>query len=334
MKRLIYTSSIQPDLQLSDLVQMMERSSRANRKHGLTGLLIFTSRNFAQWIEGEDDAVDALFAKIEKDYRHFHCRKREDVVISQRQWPRWAMNLGLIVDGDIPFVQEDTGQRVNLHTEAQEIELLHRRFFEAVAQLPNLRESLLPKFQEAVAPEPLETSPRKALHQEEAKHLILLGRKLVDLYDQKRAKGVYELVSGSTVWAQTTHQLETMAYRLPQNREAWDGARWEYKPVAHTSTPTGFESCSTTVPFWLYAQAATKLNLPKDYRELPLWLSAFPDLPFRFIKDRQLALMGQLVARPATLKELQTEHPEHGQRLECDLMALVWSGHLKVLPDD
>ncbi len=142
MKRLIYTSSIHPDLRLSSLVDIMEQSSRANIHYGVTGLLIFTARNFAQWLEGENAVVDALYANIEKDPRHYGCIKREDTPITQRQWPRWAMNLGLIVDGDIPFVQSDKGQRVDLHTESQTIELLHARFFESATQLPSLKVSL------------------------------------------------------------------------------------------------------------------------------------------------------------------------------------------------
>ncbi len=179
-----------------------------------------------------------------------------------------------------------------------------------------------------------ELSQRTALRQLRARHLISLGAKLVNLFDQKRPKGVYQLLQGDALWVQTTHTLETVFYRLPPEPDDWDHSRWQRQPMAIDAAPVGFESSSTTLPFWLYAQVTEKLHLPKTHRELPLWLTAFPDLPFRFIKDRQLALMGQLVARPATLQELQTEHPEHGTRLECDLLALVWSGHLQVLPDD
>lgn len=141
MKRLIYTSNINPDFPLTGLVQIMEQAVRANKIHGVTGLLIFTSLNFAQWLEGEDHVVDRLYANIIKDVRHSQCTKREDTPIAQRHWPRWAMNLGLLVNGDTPFVGKDPAQRVNLNSDSQSIESLHTRFFEAAKQLPSLQVS-------------------------------------------------------------------------------------------------------------------------------------------------------------------------------------------------
>ena len=182
--------------------------------------------------------------------------------------------------------------------------------------------------------EEFESTQRKAQRQLKARHLVSLGSKLVELFELRRPPGVYQLVTPHNVWAQTTETLKSLAYRLPHEPKDWEGAHWERKPVTQDTLPLGMHTSSTMLPLWLYAQVADKLRLPKKYRDLPLWLPHFPDLAVRFLKDHQLALMGQLVAQPATLEELKAQHPEHGDRLECDLMALVWSGHLQVLPDD
>jgi hypothetical protein len=138
MKRLIYTSTVSPRLQLSDLMDVMRQARVANQRHQISGILIFSSRFFAQWLEGEKREVDQLFANICIDPRHFNCIKREEVDISVRRWSGWAMSLGLIIGSDIWSTGADHSQRVNFHEESNNLEQLHQRFYEAAAQLPSL----------------------------------------------------------------------------------------------------------------------------------------------------------------------------------------------------
>lgn len=49
---------------------IIDRSTRWNASMGVTGALAFTERHFAQSIEGDEDTIRALMARIENDQRH------------------------------------------------------------------------------------------------------------------------------------------------------------------------------------------------------------------------------------------------------------------------
>lgn len=74
MKRVVYrsTSTLGPnDTGILDILRAIDRN---NARAGLTGLLWFDGVFFLQAIEGEDDAVDRLFAKLRVDPRHRSLR--------------------------------------------------------------------------------------------------------------------------------------------------------------------------------------------------------------------------------------------------------------------
>jgi hypothetical protein len=179
-----------------------------------------------------------------------------------------------------------------------------------------------------------EGNQRNAQRHLEVRHLVNIGRHLVSLFNTTRSPGTYQLTRGDSMWVQTTHTLTSLAYRLPDRMEIWAEAHWQRKPLQAQTLPVGFTSTTTTLAFWLFAQVADDLHLVGEYRKQPLWLAQLPDFPMRYVKDRQLALMSILLATPMSLEELKVQHPEQGPRLECDLQSLVWSGHLKLLPDD
>ncbi|VVS97872.1 putative Sensors of blue-light using FAD [Sphingomonas sp. EC-HK361] len=62
-----------------------------NRDLNLTGLLVVTPRNFAQYLEGEGDAVSAVMTSICRDLRHERVVIVPPPQISYRRFPTWRL---------------------------------------------------------------------------------------------------------------------------------------------------------------------------------------------------------------------------------------------------
>ncbi len=77
-----------------------------NPRFGITGLLVFGSGIFFQWLEGPRDNVTSLFKIISSDPRHSHVvlLTQEDE-FRERLFPNWDMELVEAVD--ISAVLED-----------------------------------------------------------------------------------------------------------------------------------------------------------------------------------------------------------------------------------
>ncbi|WP_420457024.1 BLUF domain-containing protein [Rubrivirga sp.] len=78
MHALLYRSRARPGLLASDLNDIIATAQAHNPTIGVTGLLLYGELSaipgapgeFVQWIEGPEDAVEALYARIENDPRH------------------------------------------------------------------------------------------------------------------------------------------------------------------------------------------------------------------------------------------------------------------------
>jgi hypothetical protein len=106
---LIYLSRSSRDLSEADLLELLRSSRENNLKTGMTGLLLHKDGNFLQLLEGEKEAVTALFAKISDDDRHFNVTKLLEGPCEARQFPGWSMgfqNLRSIAAGDVPGFSE------------------------------------------------------------------------------------------------------------------------------------------------------------------------------------------------------------------------------------
>ena len=67
---IVYCSRASDGVDDAVVDRIIETARRHNAEHGITGLLVFGSGIFFQWLEGPQESVLALMALIQKDPRH------------------------------------------------------------------------------------------------------------------------------------------------------------------------------------------------------------------------------------------------------------------------
>lgn len=102
---IIYFSASASLLREADLLTLLEQSRHDNAKAGITGILLFDRGSIVQVIEGEKEAIEALFGRIERDYRHTNVTKVFDGPISQRLFADWNMGYRTITTHQLDIVK-------------------------------------------------------------------------------------------------------------------------------------------------------------------------------------------------------------------------------------
>ena len=87
----IYSSKASPGFDERQLPQLLELSRANNAARGVTGMLLYVERNFFQVLEGEDEAVDAIFSRLAADPRHGRVTMIIREPIFERDFPDWTM---------------------------------------------------------------------------------------------------------------------------------------------------------------------------------------------------------------------------------------------------
>jgi hypothetical protein len=101
MKRIIYSSQATADFSPEELVTLLDLARRENSASGLTGMLLYCSQSFLQVLEGDESALAATYARIERDQRHTNLRLLMNVEISSRLFADWTMGFEHIDDEEL-----------------------------------------------------------------------------------------------------------------------------------------------------------------------------------------------------------------------------------------
>jgi hypothetical protein len=92
MKRIKYASRYSKALTEEELQRLGEQAAAKNEGLGVTGVLMASGGMFYQIIEGPAEAVDGLFAAIERDERHTDVLVLDiEEGVSTRLFPDWSM---------------------------------------------------------------------------------------------------------------------------------------------------------------------------------------------------------------------------------------------------
>ncbi len=87
----VYASAASRAFEPGQLAELLQTARENNAKLGLTGMLLYAEGSFFQVLEGPADAVDALYAKIERDPRHAQMTMIIKEPISKRHFDAWTM---------------------------------------------------------------------------------------------------------------------------------------------------------------------------------------------------------------------------------------------------
>jgi len=90
-KQLVYLSRATSYVDQPELCSIAEDSAKRNRAVNVTGALIFCNGYFLQVLEGPDEMVEALYAKIAKDSRHCDVMLIRESSAFERLFPDWNM---------------------------------------------------------------------------------------------------------------------------------------------------------------------------------------------------------------------------------------------------
>ena len=91
LQAIAYASEAVPDLGTDGLEQMVKRSIVHNQLAGVTGLLLFDGRRFLQYIEGPDDGLAVIYARIIYSSLHTDVIELARGKVAQRRMPYWSM---------------------------------------------------------------------------------------------------------------------------------------------------------------------------------------------------------------------------------------------------
>lgn len=106
---------------------------------GVTGALVFTERQFAQYLEGPEASVRELMESIRRDCRHSDLHMIFDKPLQGRRFPTWAMayagpstfvagHVLTLGEADTPGRQTKAAERlISLMRQFVEAQLIERR---------------------------------------------------------------------------------------------------------------------------------------------------------------------------------------------------------------
>lgn len=138
--RLTYLSKPVAPFTDADFDDIEYKSINANNVRDVTGLLIVHDDRILQILEGREDAVRELYAKIEADKRHIISKLVSEVEDEERLLLTWSMVVRRITN--IPAEISEQYLKVYddlLHAEAQsEITIDHIDLFKAISLLAPL----------------------------------------------------------------------------------------------------------------------------------------------------------------------------------------------------
>ncbi|WP_101758151.1 BLUF domain-containing protein [Oceanicoccus sp. KOV_DT_Chl] len=95
---IIYVSASKEIFGEYELIRLLESIRTRNKKHNITGMLLYNDGNIMQLIEGAEADVSQLFENIKSDERHTGIIEMVRDEISERTFTEWSMSYKNITD--------------------------------------------------------------------------------------------------------------------------------------------------------------------------------------------------------------------------------------------
>jgi Sensors of blue-light using FAD len=88
---LVYVSSATSLFSRQEIDEILALSHQNNTRLDVSGILLYKDGNLMQLLEGDEEVVEALYAKISADPRHGGLIRMWDGTEDERQFPDWSM---------------------------------------------------------------------------------------------------------------------------------------------------------------------------------------------------------------------------------------------------
>ncbi|MDX2078866.1 MAG: BLUF domain-containing protein [bacterium] len=98
MISLVYVSFASHKMTDDELKDILKVARETNEKLGVSGMLLYRDGFFIQAIEGEEEAVKALYERISKDPRHMNVTTVNIHPITERAFVGWHMGFNKLSD--------------------------------------------------------------------------------------------------------------------------------------------------------------------------------------------------------------------------------------------
>jgi hypothetical protein len=88
---LVYVSTASRALSNEELQHLLDRARIRNSKEGITGVLLYSHRNFIQYLEGPPAGLERVYAIIKADPQHHGIIELMHEPIQSREFADWSM---------------------------------------------------------------------------------------------------------------------------------------------------------------------------------------------------------------------------------------------------
>ena len=104
IRALVYTSQVAPNLGVDQVDDLARDAARFNVQAGVTGVLLFDGVRFFQYIEGPEDGLSVVYARILTATSHFDLREIARGAVVGRCCPYWSMRWVPADQSEIDFI--------------------------------------------------------------------------------------------------------------------------------------------------------------------------------------------------------------------------------------
>jgi hypothetical protein len=91
LSAIAYVSSATHDLSDAELEELLAKAQERNRRHAVTGALLYHDGSFFQYFEGPDEGLDIVYQHIRRSPLHFDIVELMHSPIKQRSFSDWWM---------------------------------------------------------------------------------------------------------------------------------------------------------------------------------------------------------------------------------------------------
>lgn len=79
-----------------ELIDLLKVSRDKNKKHDVTGMLLYCEGTFMQVLEGDKNSIAMIYKTIELDSRHKNVIKLTSGTLKARNFPDWTMGFASV----------------------------------------------------------------------------------------------------------------------------------------------------------------------------------------------------------------------------------------------